>query len=301
MRKFLALFLVLAVLAGAAATAVALLPVAQDHAIPALGGDPERGAYLARIGGCIACHSDFRAGGQPLAGGPPLKTDFGTFYAPNLTTDPGAGIGDWSLGDFARAVRQGVSPEGEPYYPAFPYPFYTKLSDQDVADLFAAFKTVPAVPTPAPPHDIPAPFNLRAGLKLWRALFFEEGRFRPDPARSEAFNRGAYLVTGPAHCGACHTPRNFLGARQAEEALHGAGGLPGGGESAPITSQSLRRNGWDEDSLVFGLKTGATPSGDVLGGSMGEVIRDGTAWATEQDLRAIATFLLERDLAPPRQ
>ncbi len=149
-----------------------------------LDGNVDRGAYLARASGCIACHSDFEAGGAPLAGGAPVRTDFGTFYPPNLTTDPDHGLGAWSISDFARAVRQGVSPEGDPYYPTFTYPFYTEFTDQDIVDLWAAFQTVPAVPEPSPEHDTGFPFDQRWGLKLWRAAYLEEPDTSPIEGRS---------------------------------------------------------------------------------------------------------------------
>ena len=141
-----------------------------------------------------------------LAGGQSFATQFGTFYAPNITTDLVAGIGDWSLEDFATAVRNGISPDGEPYYPVFPYIFYTRLTDQDVADLYAAFRTVAPVSEPAPASDVPFPFSERYMLKLWRALFMDAGEFDADSARSDAWNRGKYLVEGPLHCGALPHP-----------------------------------------------------------------------------------------------
>ncbi len=257
-----------------------------------LPGDPDRGAYVARMAGCIACHTDSKNGAAVLAGGPPLDTPFGTFHAPNITPDPAHGIGDWSLNDFAGALRHGIAPSGKPYYPAFPYTFYTRITDQDVADLWAAIWTVPPVATPSKPHDLGFPFNQRAALKLWRGLFFEPGVFAPDPARGEVWNRGAYIVEGPGHCGACHTPRNALGARSAEEALHGASNLPGGAKSEPITPEALVRKGWTRADLVFALRTGLMPDGDSLGGPMGEVVRDGTAFLSEADLMAIASYLL---------
>ncbi|GAB5377797.1 MAG: hypothetical protein AcusKO_42590 [Acuticoccus sp.] len=223
---------VLAVVAGAGGVgygALALWPLDADAAIePSLKGDPARGAYLARASGCIGCHTDIDGGGKPLAGGTALDTDFGTFFAPNITTDPNVGIGAWSLADFATAVRKGVSPKGEPYYPVFPYTFYSRLTDQDVADLYAAFQTVAAVDEPAPTSSINFPFSERDGLKLWRALYFPDTQFHRDPFRSEAFNRGKYLVEGPLHCGACHTPRNSFGARDVEHRFEGSDALPAG-------------------------------------------------------------------------
>lgn len=283
----------LVVAGGLGYGALALWPLDADAAIEAsLEGDPMRGAYLARASGCIGCHTDIGGGGRPLAGGPALDTDFGTFYAPNITTDENVGIGGWSLADFATAVRRGISPDGEPYYPVFPYPFYSRLTDQDVADLYAAFQTVAPVAQPAPISDVSFPFSERAGLKLWRALYFPGEPFEPDPERSDEFNRGKYLVEGPLHCGACHTPRNPFGARDVEHRFAGSDALPGEGKAPPITASTLEENGWTAPSLAFALKSGLTPSGDAFGGLMGEVVRDSTAFLNEPDRDAIAAFLM---------
>lgn len=296
MRKFyLVAAAAIAVVAVGSAVTVLRGNTVPETVIAQLEGDPERGAYVARLAGCIACHTNEAGGGVLLAGGPPLKTPFGTFYGPNITPDPISGLGNWSLNDFARALRHGISPEGEPYYPAFPYTFYSKLTDQDVADLWAAMKTVPNADIPSKTQDLGFPFNQRWALRGWQNLFFDSEQFEDDPSRSDAWNRGRYIVEGPAHCGACHTPRNLLGAGDAEEALHGAGGLPGGERSPPITPAALGERGWTKNNLAFGLRFGTKPNGDVLGGSMGEVIRDGTSWLTDDDLRAIAHYLLNND------
>ncbi len=294
MRPWLIVAIAAPALAGAAIAVLHVWPIGRPETIGVIAGDPARGAYLARMAGCIACHTDTSGGGQPLAGGVRLPTDFGTFYSPNLTTDPDHGIGSWTIQDFAAALRQGVSPEGKPYYPSFPYPFYNALSDQDVADLWAAFRTVPAVSKPSKPHDMMPPFNLRAGLKVWRALYHIPETFTSVSEKSDLWNRGKFIVEGPAHCGACHTPRNLLGARQAEMALHGAEDLPDGGKSPPITSAALKKEGWTVSALKYALQTGVMPNGDVFGGSMGEVVRDGTAFLSDEDRLAIATYLLER-------
>ncbi len=283
------------VIATAGGAAVVIWPLGETENLDASAGDPNHGAYLARMSGCIACHTNTAQGGPPLAGGLALKTDFGTFYTPNLTTDQQAGMGDWSVEDFAKAVRRGISPDGEPYYPAFPFPFYSKFSDQDIADLWAAFQTVPANALPSREHELAFPFNLRNGLKLWRAAYVDLEPFEPDPVRSDQWNRGKYIVTGAAHCGACHTPRNFAGARQAEFALHGADGLPDGGKSPPITAKALNDGGWTVSNLAYALRTGVMPDGDAFGGSMGEVVRDGTQYLTQEDREAIATYLLNKD------
>ena len=266
-------------------------------ALETLEGNVDRGAYLARASGCIACHSNFESGGAPLAGGAPLKTDFGTFYPPNLTTDAEHGMGAWTITDFARAVRQGISPEGEPYYPTFTYPFYTQFSDQDIADLWAAFQTVPAVAEPSPAHEARFPFDQRWGLKLWRAAYLSEPDTDPVDGRSDAWNRGKWLVRGAAHCGACHTGRNFAGARISDRIFAGNDSLPGGKRAPSILPGDLQKAGWDVDSLAYALRTGITPEGDVFGGSMAEVVNYGTAFLSDADLTAMATYIMDNTLA----
>ncbi len=293
MRRIALWLLAAPVVAGAAAAGLAAWPIGTSPRLQALEGNVERGAYLARMAGCIACHTNTDDGGAPLAGGLKLTTAFGTLYSPNLTTDKVHGIGNWSIEEFAKAVRQGVSPTGEPYYPAFPYPFYAKLSDQDIADLWEAFRTVPPVAEASRKQAMKFPFNFRSGLKPWRAIFLDSVPFDPDASRSDAWNRGKYIVEGPAHCGACHTPRNLLGARQAELRLHGAEGLPDGGKSPPITTKHLKEKGWTVSNLSYALQTGILPDGDAFGGSMGEVVRDGTSFLTVDDRTAIATYLLD--------
>ncbi|SEM80839.1 c-type cytochrome [Palleronia pelagia] len=285
--------------AGAAAFGVAALsaviawPVGSAPGPIGLQGNAQRGAYLARASGCIACHSNFEDGGAPLAGGAPLQTDFGTFYPPNLTTDPDHGIGDWTAESFAKAVRQGVAPDGDPYYPSFPYPFYAEFSDQQMADLWAAFQTVAPVAESAPDHDVGFPFDQRWGLKLWRAAFFYDPMTDPVPGRSEAWNRGRELVRGAAHCGACHTPRNLAGGRDLGAVFAGNPALPGEGKAPSIRPGALAEGGWTVSSLSYALKSGLTPSGDAFGGSMAEVVREGTRFLSDADRDAMATYLLE--------
>ena len=296
MRKNIVLLAIGAALVGVASIfAIVLWPIGNSSKLSIVEGDAGRGAYLARMSGCIACHTDIKNGGAPLAGGLELETDFGKFYSPNLTTSKTEGMGDWTIEMFAQAVRQGVSPEGKPYYPAFPFPFYSKLNDQDIADLWAAFKTVPPVETPSKEHEMKFPFNFRDGLKLWRAAFVDFSSFERESEKSDLWNRGKYIVEGPAHCGACHTPRNFAGARQVEQRLHGADKLPNGGKSPAINAEALRAGDWTVSSLAYALKTGIKPDGDVFGGSMVEVVRDGTSFLSNEDLSAIATYLLDVD------
>ena len=284
-----------AVAGGAFVIGLVFWPIRDDPGSIELAGDPNRGAYLARASGCIACHTDMAGGGAPLAGGAPLETPFGTFVPPNLTTDPEHGIGVWTIGDFAVAVRQGVSPEGEPYFPSFTYPFYGNFTDQDIADLWAAFQTVPAVAEPAPDHDIAFPFNQRWGLKLWRAAFLEAPDTDPIAGRSDAWNRGRQLVEGASHCAACHTPRNPVGARLSGAAFAGNEDLPGGDTAPSILPADLVGQGWTVKNLAFALRTGVMPDGDAFGGSMGEVVQGGTAFLSPEDLTAMATYVLDQD------
>lgn len=296
----------LAVTLGLSAFAVGwyiVTPAAEPAASLAhLTGDVARGAYLARAGGCIVCHTDIAGGGAPLAGGPALATPFGTFYGPNLTTDKTYGIGNWSVDDFATALRLGQRPDGDHYYPAFPYTFYTGLTDQDVADLWAAFRTVRPAAVASIPHDLKFPFNLREGLLLWQGLFFEAAPFTPVPDQGAEFNRGAYLTESVAHCGACHSPRSLLGALELDAPFSGSVSWTEEDSRVPsITAEALKEKGWTLEDLAYALKTGIKHDGDVFGGSMGEVVRDGTSFMRPDDLRAIAYYLLNRDIKKPSE
>ena len=274
--------------------ATVVWPIGTGVAKITLTGDVNRGAYLARASGCIACHTNTEAGGAPLAGGVKLDTPFGALYSVNLTTDPTFGIGDWTIKEFAKAVRQGISPEGESYYPAFTYPFYANFTDQDVADLWAAFQTVPPVAEPAPKHEMPFPFNQRWGLKLWRAAFLQPPHTEPVLGNSDLWNRGRELVGGATHCAACHTSRNFLGARKSDsEHFAGNSNLPGGSKAPAIDYETLQSRDWTVDTLAYALETGIMPDGDTFGGSMSEVVLQGTRFLTPEDRQAIATYLMD--------
>jgi len=277
---------------------IARWPITEPVHLGMLAGDPYRGAYLARSSGCITCHTNDATGGASLAGGAPLNTPFGSFVPPNITPDPVNGIGDWSLDQFAVALRQGVRPDGKPYYPAFPYEFYADFSDQDVADLWAAFQMVPAVPVAAAQSDIGFPFNQRWGLKLWRAAYMSPVQISPVMGQSSAWNRGQQLVTGAAHCAACHTGRNMLGGLKDSEALAGNDNLPGGSKAPPILAAGLAATGWTMANMAYALRTGVMPDGDVLGGSMAEVVHAGTSFLDDADRDAIATYLLDQPDTP---
>lgn len=263
-----------------------------EREVTIMEGDPERGAYVLRLAGCVACHTDAKGGGAFLAGGAPIKTRFGTFVAPNITPDPDTGIGGWTAEQFATAVTAGVAPDGSYYFPVFPYASYTHMHDRDVADLWAYLQTVPPVAHEAAANDIPFPFGFRPLLAGWQTLFLEPGPYEPDPDRSEAWNRGAYLVTGPGHCGECHTPRNILGGPERDRALEGSTAGPSGEKVPGITPDSKGFSEWSRADLIFALQFGLMPDGDSFSGSMGEVVRDATSHFARQDLEAIAEYLM---------
>ena len=256
-------------------------------------GDPERGEYVLRMAGCVSCHTDEQNDGAFLAGGRAIASPFGTFYASNITPDPETGIGGWSTGELVLAATRGTSPGGHPYYPAFPYTSYTRMTVQDLVDLKAYLDTVQPVTNQVPAHDLDFPFGFRPLLKGWKLLFFEPRTFEADPGRSEAWNRGAYLVNGPAHCGECHTPRNALGARQEDRFLAGTASGPDGKPVPNITPHPEDGIGnWSTSDISFALLTGILPDGDVLGGLMAEAIEDSTSHLERSDLDAIAEYLL---------
>jgi mono/diheme cytochrome c family protein len=258
----------------------------------ALGGDVKRGEYMLYAGGCIACHTDAKNGGKRLAGGRALPTEFGTFYSPNITPDTETGIGGWTLEQFVVAMTEGRSPEGHLYYPAFPYTSYTRMSRQDLADLKAYLDSVPPVGNPAKPHELSFPYSLRPLLAGWRLLFFEPGAFQPDPSRPDSWNRGAYLVQGPGHCGECHTPRNMLGGPDNEQQLAGTLSGPEGKKVPNITPHADGIEAWSASDISYMLQTGILPDGDAAGGAMVDVIEDNTSHLTNEDRKAIAEYLL---------
>ncbi|SMQ75936.1 Cytochrome c, mono- and diheme variants [Devosia lucknowensis] len=278
------------VVLGAATAAYFLKPVTGPARDLTLVGDVARGDYLIRLGGCVACHTNAAAGGAELAGGVGLETAFGTFVPPNITSDPDVGIGRWTVQQFSDAMSNGMGPQGH-LYPTFPYENYTLMSDQEIVDLYAALMATEPVSTPAGESQVPFPFNIRLAMAGWQNLFFRPARFSPEEGQSEQYNRGKYLAYGPAHCVACHTPRNALGALEWDKALTGSPGGTGGRAPA-LTAAALTEEGYDVPTLVQTLKDGFTPGFDVLGGSMGEVIADSTSHWTDEDLTALATYLL---------
>ncbi len=296
MRRFIG-YLILLLFVGGIGLAAYLFfggPEPRKVTISADSGDAVRGTYLAHMGGCVACHTNSKQGGALMAGGPPIKTPFGTFYGPNITPDKRTGIGSWTLQDFADAMTAGLRPDGRPYYPVFPYTSYTLMSDQDLADLWAALHTVPAVEGRAPANKVDQLYDHRFLLIPWQTLFMKPGPYKEDPNRSEAWNRGAFIVNGPGHCVACHTPRNILGGPEEGEALQGGSGGPGGERVPAITKEALTKAGWTAGDIAYALKTGLTPEGDAMGGSMGEVVTGSTSMLSDEDRQAIATYLLDQ-------
>lgn len=248
-----------------------------------------RGAYLAAAAGCDNCHTDSKNGGAPYAGRA-LAGEFGTISAPNITPDVATGIGGWSSADFIRAMRWGIAPDGTHYVPAFPYPYFGRLTDADLADLKAYFDSLPPVS-----HRVAAPGSLalfaRARATVGLAIAANFRRPMALPSGGSPVARGAYLVATVGHCGDCHTPLTWYGAPDADRFLAGS---PGGfwGKKAPdITPDPTHGIGkWSEDDILYLLKEGGTPDGDFVGGSMAEIVRN-TARLTDDDRRAIAAYL----------
>ena len=262
--------------------------------VPAFAADNAsitRGAYLAIAADCGACHTDKKAGGAPLAGGPALKTAFGTFYGPNITPDKQTGIGNWTEDQFKRALRSGIDEHGAYMFPVFPFTSFTNLTDADASDLYAYLMNVPAVTHRAPQNDVKFPFGWRPLLFGWRTLFFKQGPLAPVEGQSAEWNRGRYLAEAVVHCQECHTPRNFLGALDKSRAYAGNPNGPDGQDAPDITSDKKDGIGdWKLEELIELLKTGNTPDGDVVGKGMGDVV-GGTGKLTDADLHAIAIYI----------
>jgi mono/diheme cytochrome c family protein len=262
----------------------------------------EQGRYLAAAGNCVSCHTS--AEGEPFAGGVAFETPFGKMYSTNITPDEETGIGGWTEAQFAAALREGVRPNGDHLYPAFPYTAFTLLSDAEVSALFAYFKTVAPVSAPAPENELSFPFNQRWLLGAWKSLYFEPGRYAQNKSQSAEWNRGAYLVKGPGHCGACHTPRNWLGAEDVERALagntykDGIGGRLLDWSATNLTSSPNGLAKWSADDLSQYLKHGYSEKASVFG-PMNDVIVNSMRHLTEQDTRAIAVYLKSLPASAP--
>ena len=250
----------------------------------------QRGRALTVAGDCVACHSP--AGRPAFSGGRAIETPFGKINSANLTPDVETGIGSWTADDFSRAMHEGLRPDGAHLYPAFPYTYYTRVTRADTDAIFAFFRTLPAVSNRVDRDTLPFPFDIRTSMIAWNAMFFTSGTITADPARSEAFNRGAYLVEGLGHCGACHTPMNGLGASRDSAYLQG--NLLQGWVAPNITADArMGIGGWTEAAIVEYLRTGRNDVA-AASGPMAEVVMNSTALMADADLHAIALYLKER-------
>jgi mono/diheme cytochrome c family protein len=283
MRKIYAgLGISAAIVCGFASSSLARTPDQQDFQ------KIERGRYLVTAGDCAACHTRLD-GGAPFAGGRPIETPFGNVVSANITPDKQTGIGGWSEDDFDKAVRQGIRPDGSRLYPAMPYTSYTNMKRDDVSAMYAYLSTIAPVHNEVQSDTLPFPLSIRWGMNVWDFFFFDSGAYKPDNTKSAEWNRGAYLVQGPGHCTACHTPKNFAGADKSGQFLQGANLQ---GWFAPdITNDNRRGLGrWSIDDIVKYLKTGHNPISGATG-TMSEEIEHASSKMTDGDLKAIATYL----------
>lgn len=251
--------------------------------------DLGNGRTMFVAGGCSSCHAVPKQKDETrLGGGLALRSPFGTFYVPNISSDAKDGIGGWSEAQFVTAMTKGVSPDGEHLFPAFPYTSYAHMRLDDVRDLFAYLKTLPAVSGRVREHDVRFPFNIRRLIGGWKLLFFHDRPFEPDAGQSAQWNRGAYLVTGPAHCAECHSPRNMFGAI-IESRRFAGGPAPDGQGGVPNITQT-KLGSWTVKDIAAMLTDGTTPDSDLVGGSMAEVIAN-TAKLTAEDRTAMAEYI----------
>lgn len=260
-----------------------------------------RGAYVFAAAGCAGCHTDVKNNGQLLAGGRELKTPFGSFFGPNITAHPEAGIGKWTDADFIRALRHGRRPDGAHYFPVFPYTSFTKMTDRDMLDLKAYIFSLPVSALPSKPNTLGFPFNVRFLQFGWKLLYFAPGEFRAGPAKSAEINRGAYLTQALGHCAECHSPRDGFGGLRTDMLYGGDLNHAGQGTKVPNISPH-RETGlgkWSEADYIELLASGMTPEGDFVGGDMGEVVANSTSKLTPADRAAMIAYL--RQIKPVEQ
>jgi len=295
--RLVARFCVAAALIGLAALFVLLATDTVEEVRIARPDDPavasaERGELLLGLAGCVNCHTAKGEGAAPLAGGRALDTPFGTFYTPNITSDVENGVGGWSEEDFVRALRYGRRPDGEHYFPAFPYVAYTRMTDADMLAIRAAIMERAGVAQANRPHDLGFPFNQRWGMRLWKLAHFDPGVYAVDPAQTTSWNRGAYIAEALAHCGECHTPRWPTGGLDRGRWMAGAKDGPEGETAPNLTSdEATGLGGWSAGDIGLALKLGMKPDGDVVGSVMYEVVENGTANLKEADIAAIVEYL----------
>jgi mono/diheme cytochrome c family protein len=291
---------VAAVLAAAAAAVIVVLIILtaarpSGRILPAYDPDPIRGELMYHAGGCISCHKASVTSGVtgPPTGGAPFETPVGTFWPGNLTPDVETGLGSWTAEEFVDAMTLGVSPDHRHYFPAFPYPSYRKMRVGDLLDLWAYLQSLEAVSSPARAPEIPALGLAQRAVGLWKRLALEEPGFRSDPERSESWNRGAYLVNGPGHCGECHTPRDAVMIPDESRAFAGGPHPRGGGGQVPSLLDLEGRGRYsDVSDLTLALQYGETLGYDKLSSGGMADIQMNLARLPEDDLRAIAEYVL---------
>jgi mono/diheme cytochrome c family protein len=269
-----------------ASLTLALMPLGAHSATTSY-AQIERGRYLVTLGDCAACHTT--PNGKPFAGGLPIQTPFGVIYTPNITPDRQTGIGAWSDEQFYKAMHEGVSADGRRLYPAFPYPYYTRVNRDDVQAIRDYLNTLQPISNTPPANKLPFPLNERIVMKPWDWLFFDDGTFKADPKKSTQWNRGAYLVEGLGHCGACHTPKNVAGADEDKKHLEGSN-LQNWAAPDLTNDKAAGLNSWSEDDIVAYLKTGRNAHSSATG-PMSDVIVDSTSKMKVDDLFAMATYL----------
>ena len=256
-------------------------------------GNSEAGELVFYAGGCSSCHAAKDAKNEAklvLGGQRPLNSPFGTFYAPNISPDKTFGIGSWTGAQFADAMLRGISPEGQHYYPAFPYTSYARMKIGDIADLWAYMKTLEPVNVSNLEHELPLIFKIRRGLGLWKLLFLDDKPIVAIDEADEKLVRGRYLVEGPGHCGECHTPRNAIGGLNLSRWLAGGPSPEGKGKIPNITPHKTGIGGWSQSDIAYSLESGFTPEFDTFGASMAEV-QENTAQLPAFDREAIAAYL----------
>jgi mono/diheme cytochrome c family protein len=290
LRKLVMLVVVLALIGAVAFWYITALQRVAASALAAYTPNLANGKTMFLVGGCASCHAIPKQEDKTrLGGGLGLKSPFGTFFTPNISPDRRDGIGGWSEADFVTAMWKGTAPDGSHYYPAFPYTSYQRMKLEDVRDLFAYLKTLPPVEGKPRDHDLPFYLKIRRLLGGWNFLFLDGQPFKPDPSKSEEWNRGAYLVNGPGHCAECHSPRNVLGAIVAGERFAGGPDPEGGDGWIPnITPAGI--GDYSQRDIERILETGDMPNGDSVGGAMTAVV-DNISKISAADRGAIALYL----------
>jgi mono/diheme cytochrome c family protein len=290
LRKLLILVVALAVVGAAVFWIVTMPATVSASALGPHTPDLGNGKTMFYAGGCAACHATPNQEDKTrLGGGLPLKTIFGTFYPPNISSDPKDGIGSWNEANFVTAMWKGTSPDGSHYYPVFPYTSYQQMKLEDVRDLFAYMKTLPAIAGKVRDHDLPIHFKIRRTLGGWKFLFLDGQAFKPDPSKSAQWNRGSYLANAPSHCAECHSPRNLLGGIIARQRFAGGPDAEGGDGWVPNITQAGIGD-YSERDIERILESGDMPNGDSVGGSMAKVVGNISQLAAE-DRAAIAAYV----------